>query len=73
MDTSVNKPAKDFLKRQFEMWYSEQVVKQLEGKDTDDLEGLELQPIDLSMSVVKEVGAKWLEDMADYLSSNPRL
>lgn len=38
MDISVNKPAKDFLKRQFDQWYSEQVLAQLEGEDTSDLE-----------------------------------
>ena len=32
IDLSVNKPAKDFLKRRFEDWYSEQLTKQLEGK-----------------------------------------
>ena len=31
MDLSVNKPAKDFLKRRFEEWYSGEVMKQLDG------------------------------------------
>lgn len=29
MDISVNKPAKDFLKWQFNQWYTDQVMKQL--------------------------------------------
>ena len=29
MDISINKPAKDFLKREFEQWYAEQVMRQL--------------------------------------------
>ena len=37
MDISVNKPAKAFLKRKFEQWYSEEVMDQLEGRDIDDL------------------------------------
>jgi len=35
MDLSVNKPAKDFLKRHFEDWYSQQVTKQFEGRDIE--------------------------------------
>ena len=53
MDISVNKPAKDFLKRKFQEWYSNQVMEQLEGQD---IEMSEIQPIDLRMTVLKEVG-----------------
>ena len=73
MDISVNKPAKDFIMRQFDNWYSKQVLKQLEGEDTSDLESLELQPINLSLPEMKEMGAKWLVDMASYISDNPQL
>lgn len=66
----MNKPTKDFIKREFEQWYSEQVMKQLEGKDTSDLEDIELQPIELGLPALKEVGAKWLVGMADYISNN---
>lgn len=31
MDVAVNKPAKDFLKRQFEQWYAAEVTQQLEA------------------------------------------
>ena len=31
MDIAVNKPAKGFLKRKFEHWYSNEVTKQLNG------------------------------------------
>ena len=50
MDISVNKPAKDFLKRQFDEWYSKQVLAQLED-DTSKLEKLEMQPEKLEMQV----------------------
>ncbi len=73
MDISVNKPAKDFLKRQFDHWYSEKVLTQLEGEDTNNLEALELQPINLGLPALKEVGAKWLVDMATYISDNPQM
>ena len=35
MDSSVNSPAKAFLKEKFEMWYADQVVEQLKGKDIE--------------------------------------
>jgi len=68
MDISVNKPAKAFLKEQFQKWYSEQVIEQL---NSEDFEIVELEPVELSMAVMKEIGAKWLVDMADYISNNP--
>ena len=70
MDTSVNKPAKDFLKRQFDQWYSEQVLAQ---QDTSDLNALELQPVNLGLPALKELGVKWLVDMATYISNNPQM
>ena len=73
MDISVNKPAKDFLKAKFQEWYSTQVMEQLEGQDCDNIEATEIQPIDLRMSVLKEVGAQWLVEMAKYFEENPQL
>ena len=70
---SVNKPAKDFLKRKFDEWYSQQVIEQLDGENMDDFENVNLQPIDLSLPALKEVGAKWLVEMAEYISSNPQM
>ena len=71
MDISVNKHAKSFLKKQFEMWCSHQlqVTQQLEGQD---IETVALAPINLSMGMMKEIGAKWLVDMASYISDNPQ-
>ena len=70
MDISVNKPAKDFLRAKFQEWYSNQVMEQLEGQDVDMAD---IQPIDLRMTVLKEVGAKWLTRMAEYFEENPRI
>ena len=39
----------------------------------EDLEGAEIQPINLGMPIMKEVGAKWLVGMAEYISDNPHL
>lgn len=63
MDLSVNKPAKDFLKRKFEDWYSMQIQRQLQCHSEDDIETLQLQPVDMSMPVMKELGARWLVEM----------
>ena len=68
MDISVNKPAKNFIKNKFQEWYSDQIMKQLEGHD----ESIEIEPIDLSMQVLKELEAKWLVEMAEYMSDNPQ-
>ena len=70
MDISVNKPAKDFLKRHFGDWYAEQIQKQLEG---NDVESTELQPLDLSLPRLKELGAKWMVEMSQYLAENPQI
>lgn len=72
MDISVNKPDKEYLRREIEKWYSDKVIKQLEGKDLDNLEEAELEPINMGMPVLKEIGAKWLVGMAKYLSDNPQ-
>ena len=39
----------------------------------DDIEAVELEPINLGLPALKEVGAKWLVDMAAYISSNPQI
>ena len=51
------------------MWYSDQVTQQLEGQDMDTVA---VEPVDLSMGMVKEIGAKWLVDMANYIGDNPQ-
>ena len=43
MDIAVNKPAKAFLKEQFQNWYSEQVTRQLDG---EDFENIDLEPVE---------------------------
>ena len=70
MDLSVNEPAKDFLRQQFQEWYANQVLQQLHGRDVDSIE---LQPINLGLPLLKEVGAKWLVDMFEYIASNPQI
>ena len=73
MNIFVNKPAKDYLRAHFDEWYSQEVMKQLDGRDLEDLEDIAIQPIDLSMPVMKEVSAKWLVDVVERISDNPQL
>lgn len=70
MDLSVNKPAKDILKRRFEEWYAQQVVQQLDENDGD---ASKLKSVDLGLPMLKELGAKWLIDVADYFAQNPQI
>ena len=35
------------------------------------MEDVELEPVDLSLPVLRELGAKWLVDMAAYIANNP--
>ena len=55
MDISVNKPVKAFLKEQFQKWYSAQVTQQLDG---EDFETVQLESVELSMAMMKEIGSK---------------
>ena len=66
LDIGVNKAAKEFLRSWFQEWYSEQICQQLQrGKETA------LQPVDLRMSVVKPLGARWMMNLYDYMKLKP--
>ena len=67
LDVSVNKSAKEFLRKKFQLWYSEQVCSQLE-EESD-----EVKPVDLHLSIVKPLGAKWLMEMHDHFKGNPQI
>ena len=63
----MNKPAKDFLKRHFEDWYTLKLSEQL--SDESDIESTNLQPISLGLPVLKELGAKWMVEMSEYFAA----
>ncbi len=63
LDVSVNKSAKECLRRQFQQWYADQVCKQLEL-------GKAVAFIDLKMSVVKPLSVKWLIAVHEYIGSH---
>ena len=72
MDLSVNKPAKAFLRGEFQKWYSDQIMQQLDSPTTD-FSMTELNPVDLSMATMKEITGQWLVKMYNYISDNPDL
>ena len=65
VDVSVNKPHKDHLRNNFTRWYASQVQEQLE-KGTS----IEEVRVDLRLSVMKELEAKWLVSAYDYFKGN---
>ena len=64
LDLSVNKAAIEFLSKCFQKWYALQVCSQLEGKTSKE-------PVDLRLSVMKPLGAKWLVELHDYMKGKP--
>ena len=70
LDISVNKPAKDFLRHKFEEWYTNEIIKQLDG---EDMETSVLEPIDLSSAVLKEQSGRWLVEVTEYIADNPQI
>ena len=73
LDISVNKPAKDFIRGKFQEWYSNKVMHQLSDLDREDIHTAEIQPVDLSMAVMKQVIAEWLVEMAKYFEDHPEI
>ena len=66
LDLSINKAAKEFLRTEFKEWYAQELCSQLnEGKATE--------AIDLKLSVIKPLGAKWMVALHDHIKSNPDL
>lgn len=63
MDLSVNKAIKDFMKGEFSDWYSSVVYQNLDIKKSSS-------PVDLRLSALKPLGAKWLIKAHGYLQSN---
>ena len=66
LDVSINKPVKDFLRAKFQSWYAEQIVTQ---KNSDQA----VQPVDVRLSIVKPIGAKWMIAVSDYIRSHPEM
>ena len=64
LDLSVNKASKDFLRSKFQNWYAQEICSQLKGE-------AERKVVDLRLSVVKPLGARWMTSLYDYLKAKP--
>ena len=65
LDLSLNKAAKDFLRSQFQSWYANKIHEQLKQDKCD--------PVDLRLTVMKTLGAKWIIELSRYIQSKPSL
>ena len=60
---------KEFLRQKFQEWYSNEITKQL---DKEDIEAATLEPINMCLPIMKELGAHWLFEMAEYIVDTPK-
>ena len=68
LDLSTNKAVKDHLRANFQTWYAEQVTSQLQqGKKAEEVK------VDMRLSILKEMQAKWIVSAFDYLRSHPEI
>ena len=61
----VNKPAKSFLRSKFQDWYADKVCQQLVNQEEST--------VDLRLSVVKPLAAKWMIQFFDYIKTKPEI
>ena len=67
MDLSIQKVVKDKMKAHFQSWYASCISKQLsQGSDIN-------KPVDLRLSVLKPLGAKWLVETHKDIKCQPQL
>ena len=63
LDLIVNGSVKAFLKK-FTEWYSSPISKRLEeGKSIEDID------VELKLSILKPLNAKWINELYDYMTS----
>ena len=65
MEISVNKVVKSFIRNKFSEWYAEQVMVLFYNDDDD--------PVDLSTTRMKCVGAQWMVALYEHLTNNPHV
>ena len=68
LDITVNKPAKSFISNKYNVWFVEQVSKQLlKGTQPADVK------IPLGLTEFKPVHVKWIVDVYGYLHNQPEI
>lgn len=65
MDLSVNKSAKEFLRLQLQNWYSKKISERIPVATSPS----GITPVNLKLSVMKPVEAKWMMKLFDYFKS----
>ena len=68
LDLTVNAVAKHFLKDKFELWYANEVKKQL-----DVLNEVYEIDISLKLSILKPIHGRWLLGLYDHLQNNKEI
>ena len=66
LDLSVNNAVKDQLRSQFQAWYAQEICRQLQEHE-------ERKSIDLRMSVIKPLSARWMVSICEYIKSKPEI
>ena len=66
LDVSITK---HHVKKQFQLWYSERINEQLDQGTTVE----SITPVDMRMSIMKPLGAKWLVATTDYIKTHPAI
>ena len=73
LDVSVNKAVKDFMRKKFSTWYSEQLCSEIKSSNpTEQFKDLIISQstVDLNLLSLKPLGAQWLMSMFDYFTEN---
>ena len=73
LDVSINEAVKDFMRKKFSTWYSEQLCSKIKSSNpTEQFKDLILSQstVDLSLSSLKPLGAQLLMSMFDYFTAN---
>jgi Rod binding domain-containing protein len=70
---SVFRKRKNHLRQSFEDWYADKIVKQLNENKGSESEDEVIQPVDLSLTQMKSLSAKWLVKMVQHIKNNPEI
>jgi hypothetical protein len=73
LDVSVQKAVKNHLRQSFEDWYADEIVKQLNENKGSESEDEVIQPVDLSLTRLKPLSAKWLVKMVQHIKNNSEI
>jgi hypothetical protein len=61
------------MRQSFENWYADEIVKQLNENKGSKSEDEVIQPVDLSLTWLNSLSAKWLVKMVQHINNNPEI